>query len=133
MANSRGSLWDQSTQRLTVQDSANENVNRFLSGLVEWAKIERPFDITQEGEKKNPLVVRLHNYPGGHLLYVLNHGKTKEKAKIRIKVPEEGTYSLEEILQNRKTTVKSLKREVIIETSDISVKNGELWKIEKLK
>src|SRR5690606_13082490 len=43
LANSRGSLWDQSTQRLTVQDEANKNTNQFLMGLVDWAGIERPY------------------------------------------------------------------------------------------
>ena len=40
MANSRGSQWDQSTQRITIQDSANRNTNKFLTGLTEWAKLK---------------------------------------------------------------------------------------------
>src|SRR5690606_22432480 len=75
LANSRGSLWDQSTQRLTVQDQANKNTNQFLMGLVEWAGIERPFTASQLGSADNPLVIRLHENQGGYLMYILNHGK----------------------------------------------------------
>jgi beta-galactosidase len=131
LANSRGSLWDQSTQRLTVQDAANQNVNEFLMGVVGWAGIERPFIVNQDNEKNNPLIVRLHEYPEGHLLYVLNHGKTTEKAVIKVKVKENGKYSVEELFQNKKASLTSQNRELIIETSDISIKNGEVWKIQK--
>ena len=133
MANSRGSLWDQSTQRLVVQDSANKNVNKFLLGMVDWAKISRPFNVEQSGQTGNPLVVRLHEYPDGQILYVLNHGKTREKATIRIKVKEEGNYSFEELLQNKTIRVASLKGEISLTTADIPVKNGEVWKIQKAK
>jgi beta-galactosidase len=133
MANSRGSLWDQSTQRLTVQDSANQNVNEFLLGLVDWAKIERPFNVIQEGKADNPLVVRLQEYPEGHLLFILNHGKTNEKATIKMKVKEEGPYLLEELFQNKKISINSQKGEISLTTGYISIKNGEVWKIEKVK
>lgn len=133
MANSRGSLWDQSTQRLTVQDSANQNVNEFLLGLVDWAKIERPFIVIQEGEKENPLLVRLHEYPEGNLLFILNHGKTNEKTTIRLKVKERGPYLLEELFQNKKIRVDSEKGEINFTSGDISIKNGEVWKIEPIK
>jgi beta-galactosidase len=131
MANSRGSLWDQSTQRLVVQDSANKNVNEFLLGLVDWAKIDRPYIVEQSGQTDNPLVVRMHEHAGGIVLYVLNHGKTTEKATIRIKVKSDGKYILNEILRDRKINVKSSEGEIIINTNDIPVKNGEVWIIEK--
>ena len=133
MANSRGSLWDQSTQRLVVQDSANKNVNEFLLGLVDWAKIERPYIVEQSGQTGNPLVVRLHEHAGGLVLYVLNHGKTTEKATIRIKAKSDGKYALNEILRDRKINVASSKGEITINTNDIPVKNGEVWKIEKAR
>jgi len=133
MANSRGSLWDQSTQRLTIQDEANQNVNQFLLGVVDWANIKPSYSVQQYGEENNPLVVRLHEYPGGNLLFVLNHGKTIERATIKINVEEKGTYSLEEIMQNRKVTAVAQNGTITLNTSDIPVKNGEVWKIQKIK
>ena len=97
MANSRGSQWDQSTQRITIQDSANRNTNKFLTGLTEWANVESPFTSSQSENAANTLVIRLHEYPGGYLLYILNHGKTTEKTEITLKVPETGNWVLEEL------------------------------------
>lgn len=133
MANSRGSLWDQSTQRLTIQDDANPNVNKLLLGLVEWAKIERPFNVAQKGEKENPLIVRLQEYPEGNLLFILNHGKTSEKATISVRVKEDGIYLLEEILQEKQIKVNAQNGTIEFNTAEISVKNGEIWRIQKVK
>ena len=133
LANSSGSLWDQSTQRLTVQAPANKNTNEFILGLVNWAKIKRPFDVIQYGKADNPLVVRLQEYPEGYLLYILNHGKTNEKATIRLNVKEEGTYLLEELMQKKEIKVTTQNRTVEFNTSEISVKNGEIWRIQKVK
>lgn len=64
---------------------------------------------------------------------MLNHGKTPEKAVIKVKVKENGKYSVEELFQNKKATLSSQNGELTIETSDISVKNGEVWKIQKAR
>jgi len=133
LANSRGSLWDQSTQRISIQDSANKNINDFILGLVKWAKIFRPFNVIQYGETENSLIVRLHEYPGGNLLYVLNHGKTNENATIQLKVKEDGTYLLEELMQNKKVEATSHNKILSVNTSYISIKNGEIWRIQKVK
>lgn len=129
LANSRGSLWDQSTQRLTVQDEANKNTNQFLMGLVDWAGIERPFTASQSGNADNPLVIRLHENQEGYLMYVLNHGKTTEKATIRLNVKSRGTYLLEEITQKKSLRVTSQGQVVEFTTGDIAEKGAEVWTI----
>lgn len=133
MASSRGSLWDQSTQRLVVQDSANRNVNEFLLGLVDWAQIDRPYKVEQAGQTGNPLIVRLHEYPGGSILYALNHGKTPEIAEVKIRIPSDGKYSCYEIFQKRKVNLVSRKGEISLTTGVIAEMNGEVWNIIKEK
>lgn len=133
MANSRGSQWDQSTQRITVQDSANRNTNKFLLGLVEWAKVESPFTTFQPLDACNPLIIRLHEYPGGYLLFILNHGKTTEKTTVRLKVPESGNWDLAEMLGNRKITQADKSKTLEITTGEISEKGAEIWKIKRVE
>ena len=131
MANSRGSQWDQSTQRITVQDSANRNTNKFLLGLTEWAKVESPFSTTQAADVSNPLIIRLHEYPGGYLLFILNHGKTTEKTTVRLKVPDLGKWDLVEMLGNRKLTLNDKGRLLEFTTGEIGEKGAEIWKIKR--
>jgi beta-galactosidase len=133
LANSRGSLWDQSTQRLTVQDEANKNTNQFLMGLVDWAGIERPYTASQSGNADNPLVIRLHENQEGYLMYVLNHGKTTEKATIRLNVKSRGTYLLEEITQKKSLRVTSQDQVVEFTTGDIAEKGAEVWTIRQAR
>jgi len=97
--------------------------------------VTRPFTVVQQGGEKgeNPLIVRLHDIPGGYLLYVLNLGRSTEKANIRINVPEDGTYSLEELMQGKTLQAGSQNKVLEINTADIPVKNGEVWKLIKKK
>jgi len=131
MANSRGSQWDQSTQRITVQDSANRNTNKFLLGLTEWAKVGSLFSTSQPENAANPLVVRLHEYPGGYLLFILNHGKTSEKITVRLKVPQSGTWEMVEILGNRKLKQADNGKILELATGDIGEKGAEIWNIKR--
>ncbi|MBB3188533.1 beta-galactosidase [Microbacter margulisiae] len=132
LAGSTGSLWDQSTQHLTIQNPANQNTNKFIDGLVKWAKIQRPFNVIQGDKTENTLVVRLQNYPEGYLLYVLNQGKISARAKIQLFVKEKGTYLLEELMQHKKIKVATQNKTIEFSTSEISVKDGEIWQIEKV-
>ena len=131
MTNSRGSQWDQSTQRITVQDSSHRNTNKFLIGLVSWAGIESQVAVSQPGNAANPLIIRLHEYPGGYLLFVLNHGKTSEKASIKLKVPESGNYELSEMLASNKLKQKDKEKVLEITTGDIGEKGAEIWNIKR--
>lgn len=132
MANSRGSLWDQSTQRLVVQDSANQNTNRFLLGLVNWGGIQLPVKAEQRAGSENPLIVRLHENKEGNLLYVLNHGRTTEKAKLTVTVPANGQYELKEIISNRTIKVTANNKAIVFDTNAIGEKNAEVWLIKKI-
>jgi beta-galactosidase len=129
MANSRGSQWDQSTQRITVQDSANRNTNRFLTGLTQWAKVESPFTSSQPENAANTLVIRMHEYPGGYLVYILNHGKTTEKTEVTLNVPEAGDWNLEELLGKHKSKQTTRDKTLKIVTGNIGEKGVEVWKV----
>lgn len=131
LANSRGSLWDQSTQRLTVQDSANRNTNDFITGLVNWAQVDLPFTSVQHGDSDNPLLVRLHEADGGHLLFVLNHGRTTEKSTITVNAKEKGDYVLEEIYGKRTLRVTARDSKIEFTTGDVAPMEGEIWTIKK--
>ncbi|HUX96606.1 MAG TPA: beta-galactosidase [Bacteroidales bacterium] len=131
MTNSRGSQWDQSTQRITVQDSSYRNTNKFLNGLTEWAKVESPFISSQQEASSNPLIVRLHEYSGGYLLFILNHGKTTEKTTIKLKVPEQGIYELVEMLSNRRSRTADKGKVIEFGTGEIGVKGAEIWNIKR--
>ena len=62
-------------------------------GLIKWAKIVRPFTSSiPEGILDNPLVIRLQENADGFLLFVLNHGRTNEKATVRLNVAKKGNY-----------------------------------------
>ncbi len=129
MTNSRGSQWDQSTQRITVQDSSYKNTNKFLLGLADWAKVDRPFTSSQPEDAANTLIIRLHEYQGGYVMYVLNHGRTAEKATIKLNVPQSGTWEMTEMVGKRSLKQADRSKTVEIVTGEIGEKGAEIWKI----
>jgi beta-galactosidase len=108
---------------------ANENNNRFLLGLLDWAKIERPFTSSHDGRAKDPVVIRLHENPEGWLLYVLNQGLSPEKVSIRLSVPEAGNYSMEEIISGHRVSRRSDQKMLEIITGEIPGSDAEIYKI----
>jgi hypothetical protein len=78
-------------------------------------------------------VIRLHENQEGYLMYVLNHGKTTEKATIRLNVKSRGTYLLEEISQKKSLRVTSQDQVVEFTTGDIAEKGAEVWTIRQAR
>ena len=114
---------------LSNHPTFHETNTQFILGLTEWAKIQRPFTSSHDGNEENPIVIRLHENPGGYLLYVLNQGWTTEKINIQLNVPKEGNYMLTEILQDREIFMVSKNESLEIVTDDISPSDVEIWKI----
>jgi beta-galactosidase len=109
---------------------SKENNNRFLLGLLEWAKIKRPFTSSHDGRWEDPVVIRLHENQEGWLLYVLNQGKTAEKITINLDMPGKGNYMLSEILSGR-TLLQSVSNNTLeIVTSGIPPSDVEIFKIQ---
>jgi hypothetical protein len=76
-------------------------------------------------------VIRLHEYPGGYLLYVLNHGKTTEKVTIKLNVPSSGSWELVEMLGKRSIKLNDKNRILELTTGDIGEKSAEIWNIKR--
>jgi hypothetical protein len=74
----------------------------------------------------------LHEYPGGFLIYVLNHGRTTEKTTIRLDVPETGNWELKEMLGNRIVKQKDTGKKLEFTTGDIAEKGTEIWNIKRI-
>lgn len=135
IADSRGTLWDQSTSlSVAVKDSLNVNNNNFLMGLLDWAKISLPFKTTFKDKPNANIVIRLHENEDGFLLYVLNQGTSLEKPiNIHLEVKDNGKYLLEEITKSKKVSQNAQQHSVEINTDDIEGKNVEIWSIKAVK
>lgn len=109
----------------------DENNNRFIMGLLDWAGVERPFTSSHDGRVEDAIVVRLHEYPDGYLLYVLNQGKVEQEVSLHLKVYQNGSYKLEEIIN--KETIQLNPEEGILHwnTGIIPGSDVEIWSIVK--
>jgi hypothetical protein len=104
-----------------------------MMGLIKWANIVKPFTSSIPEDASNPLVIRLQENADGFLLFVLNHGRTNEKATIKLNVPGKGNYTLHEMLQNRDLKLTDQNNVLEFTTGIIGEKEAEIWNIKRIK
>lgn len=105
------------------------NNNQFLLGLLDWAKIARPFTTSQDGlDPDLPVEGRLQRNPGGYLLFLINHAKTEKPVTVNLNVEKEGAYTLNEILRQQASRKKSDGKTLTF-ASHLPAKQVEVWDI----
>jgi len=108
---------------------SDKNNNQFLLGLLNWAKVSRPFTTSQDGvDSEKPLEARLHRNSGGYLLYLINHGEAERPVSVNLNVEREGEFTLSEIL-SKLTTRKRSDGNVLTFSNQIPAKQVQVWDI----
>jgi beta-galactosidase len=108
---------------------SNKNNNQFLLGLLNWAKVSRPFSTSQDGvDTATPLEARLHKNTDGYLLYLINHGEAGRTLSVNLNVEREGEFALSEIL-SKQTARKRSNGKVLTFSSQIPAKQVQVWDI----
>jgi beta-galactosidase len=82
--------------------------------LLDWAKIERPFTSSHDGNTDTPVEVRLQENTSGYVLYVINHSSTSENVTVDIRVAREGNYTVRDVIDETEVSVTSENRAVRI-------------------
>ncbi len=90
---------------------------KFFLNLVDWAGIERPFTTSHDGNTDSPVEVRLQENSNGYILFVINHSETDEDVSVDLRVKEDGTYSLREVITDEESTLQSENQQLTINTS----------------
>jgi len=112
----------------SLDENFREDNDGFILGMLEWAGIERPLVTSHDGPQDS-VVVRLHNHPGGHLLYVLNQGKTNKSITINLKLGEDSELILREILTEQEIHASTENQILMIQTGIIPGSGVEIWNI----
>lgn len=104
--------------------------NRFLSGLLNWAKIIRPFTSSHDGKKETPVEIRLEENENGYVLFLLNHGQKAENVTVNLRVKQDGKFSLKEITTDQVKKLTAKNKELNL-TMKLDSKNAAIWEIKQ--
>jgi beta-galactosidase len=107
---------------------ADQNNNRFLMNLLDWAKITRPFTTSHDGKIETPVEVRMQTNSNGWLMFLINHGANDESVNIQIRVAENRKFSCREIISNKAMELK-YKNFVLDINAKILRKDVQIWRI----
>lgn len=113
-------------------EAVHEGNYRFLDGLMNWADITRHFSSSVDGKLDKDVEIRLSQFPGGQLLYLINHGAQAEPVDIVWKVEENGKVELTEILKGRLHSTQ-VKDDRVTFSTTIDGRDVQIWKVGELK
>ncbi len=104
---------------------------QLLLGLLDWAKVERPFTTSLDGaDAESPFEARIQANADGRVLFLINHANAAKSVAIKVNTPGEGNFALREILRGQ-TLRQTATGNTLTLTRDIPAKQVEVWDITK--
>src|SRR5690625_7025309 len=91
--------------------------DQFFMRLLDWAQIKRPFTTSADGRTSDQVEVRLQTYPGGSVLYLINHSSKKEDITVELVVNKQGNYRIRNIIDDTEFTAKSDDKILVLSVS----------------
>jgi beta-galactosidase len=102
---------------------------RFLMGLLDWARVQRPFTTSLDGANaETPLEARMQAHGDGRLLFLINHAAAPVSATVTVQAPGDGEFAMQEILGSQ-TLRQRASNGVLTMTREIPAKQVEIWNI----
>jgi beta-galactosidase len=92
---------------LANESSPNKSNNQFILGLLDWAKVERPFTTSHDGDTESHVEVRLQNNDKGYVLYVINHGNNTEKIRVDLRTKVNGNHRVRDVIIDQEKFVNA--------------------------
>jgi beta-galactosidase len=108
---------------------SNKANNQVLLGLLDWAKVQRPFTTSLDGaDPQTPLEARLQEHADGRVLFLVNHAAALKSVTVKVTVPTEGEFTLREILHGQTLRQRAAGNAITL-TREIPAKQVEVWDI----
>jgi hypothetical protein len=77
---------------------------------------QRPFTSSHDGKVDTPVEIKLLKNTGGYLLFLINHGDSKEKVTTLVQIEKEGEYNITDLIGNEKMKSISFDSQFKIQT-----------------
>jgi len=100
----------------------------FMTNLIDWAGVERPFTTSHDGKTSGQVEVRLQHDNHGSLLFVINHSDATEEVVIDLRVGKDGTYRVREVITETASRVAA-KDGVLQLSTRIGPKQVVVWEV----
>lgn len=104
------------------------NNDLFITNLIRWAGITRPFTTTLDGRTSAQVEVRLQENSNGYLLFAINHSIVNEKVGIDLTVSSNTEYLIREIISGTESRQRASGNNLRME-SEIEGKHVKVWEI----
>jgi beta-galactosidase len=108
-----------------VSEPINE---KFFMNLLEWAKVDRPFITSHDGNTDSQIEVRLQNNEHGYVLYVINHGEKVEKVSVDLFTKGNDNFHVRDVLTNEGNRIRA-KNNVLKLDASLDAKQIKVWDI----
>ncbi|MFO7924552.1 MAG: beta-galactosidase [Bacteroidales bacterium] len=97
-------------------DPVPEN-EEFFMNLLNWARVDRPFISSHDGNKENYVEVRLQENEGGFVLYLINHSNSIEKITVELKTPHNASHRIRDVIMDIERRIRAKNNILTLETT----------------
>jgi len=97
--------------------------------LLTYAKIRRLFSSDCDGVSGTPIEIRMQEYPGGYLLYTINHGANAEKVNLDLHLQSDQNFALRELISG-KTSELTDREDTRRLALEIAPRDVQVWILE---
>ena len=114
---------------MAQHQSPSEDNERFILNLLTYAKIRRLFSSDCDGVSGTPIEIRMQEYPGGYLLYTINHGANAEKVNLDLHLQSDQNFALRELISG-KTSELTDREDTRRLALEIAPRDVQVWILE---
>jgi len=107
-----------------------EENRRWIVNLTAWAGIQRPFTSSHDGKPGLPVEIRLHECPGGWLLFLVNHEDRPEAVSVHLNTGWQGKYGWKELLDGAVGQAET-QNQLLSGSWEVPAKNVRIVSIER--
>ncbi len=108
--------------------SSDKNNNQFIISLLDWAKVERPFTSSHDGNTASHVEVRLQNNENGYVMYVINHSESLENISIDLRTEKNGNHKVRDVIMDQERRV-SARNNILQLNTTLDAKQVKVWDI----
>jgi beta-galactosidase GanA len=95
----------------------DKNNNQFLLNLIDWANVQKPLTSSHDGKTDTPIELKLWKNSDDYILFIINHGESKEKVNTKIHIENDGQYIITDLINNK--TINAVSKNFQLELKNL--------------
>jgi len=100
----------------------------FFMNLLNWARVDRPFISSHDGNKENYVEVRLQNNENGFVLFLISHSDSIEDVTVELGTPKNGNHRVRDVIMDQERRIRA-SNNILTLDARLDARQVKVWEI----